>query len=61
MASAFSRARFSDGFFEIVPEFHFPENALALHLLFQRFEGLIDVVVANEYLHPATSFGVVSE
>jgi hypothetical protein len=34
---------------------HFAENALALHLLFQRLQGLIDVVVANEYLH-ACSF-----
>jgi hypothetical protein len=32
-------------------ELHLAENALALHLLFQRLEGLVDVVVANEYLH----------
>src|SRR5215210_5987277 len=30
--------------------FHLPEDALTLHLLFQRPERLIDVVVANEYL-----------
>ena len=32
-------------------ELHFSENTLTLHFLLQRFEGLIDVVVANEYLH----------
>ena len=26
---------------------HFAENALALHLLLERLEGLIDVVIAN--------------
>ena len=29
---------------------HFAENTLALHLLLQRLEGLIDVVVADENL-----------
>ncbi len=29
---------------------HLPENALALHLLLQRLESLIDIVVANKYL-----------
>jgi hypothetical protein len=37
-------------------ELHLAENPLALHLLFQRLEGLIDIVVANENLHPASSF-----
>jgi hypothetical protein len=32
-------------------ELHFAENALALHLLLKRLEGLIDVVVADENLH----------
>ena len=32
-------------------ELHLPENTLALHLLLERLEGLIDVVVANENLH----------
>lgn len=32
-------------------QFHFPENTLALHLLLERAQGLIDVVVANEYLN----------
>ena len=30
---------------------HFAENALALHLLLERLEGLIDVVIADENLH----------
>src|SRR5579863_4586092 len=32
-------------------QLHLSENALALHLLLQRFEGLIDIVVADENLH----------
>jgi hypothetical protein len=36
---------------------HLAENALALHLLLERLEGLIDVVVTNENLH-ACSFAV---
>src|SRR5437879_6140258 len=35
------------GLLVVVPELHLPENALALHLLLQRLEGLIDVVIAN--------------
>jgi hypothetical protein len=34
---------------------HFAENTLALHLLLQRLEGLIDVVVTNENLHAVLS------
>ena len=30
---------------------HFAEDSLALHLLLEGLEGLIDIVVANEYLH----------
>jgi len=30
---------------------HFAENSLALHFLLEGLEGLIDIVVANEYLH----------
>jgi hypothetical protein len=33
---------------------HFPENALALHLLLEGLERLIDIVVANDYLHEQT-------
>src|SRR5262245_24280680 len=35
----------------VVTKLHLPEDALALHFLFQRFQGLIDIVVANENLH----------
>src|SRR5512139_1288382 len=38
-------------FFVMAAKFHLAENALALHLLLERLEGLIDVVVANENLH----------
>src|SRR5438067_6541052 len=43
------------GLFVMAAELHLAENPLALHLLFQRLEGLIDIVVANENLHPASS------
>mgnify|MGYP003140386631 CR=1 FL=1 len=36
-------------------EFHFPENTLALHFLFQRLQGLIDIIVANRDLHVQTA------
>jgi hypothetical protein len=32
-------------------ELHLAENALALHLLLERLEGLVDVVVTDENLH----------
>ena len=35
----------------MLTELYLPENALALHLLLQRLEGLIDVVVTDENLH----------
>src|SRR5215831_14002840 len=47
------------GFFVVAAELHLAENTLALHLLFQRLEGLVDVIVANENLH-ASSFSVRS-
>jgi hypothetical protein len=34
----------------VAAELHLAENALALHLLLQRLEGLVDIVVANENL-----------
>src|ERR1051325_8951716 len=43
------------GLFVMAAELHLAENPLALHLLLQRLEGLIDIVVANENLHPASS------
>jgi hypothetical protein len=32
-------------------ELHLAENALALHLLLKRLEGLVDVIVSDENLH----------
>jgi hypothetical protein len=32
-------------------ELHLAENALALHFFLERFESLIDIIVANENLH----------
>ena len=37
--------------FIMLPELHFAEDAFALHLLLQRPKRLIDIVVANQYLH----------
>jgi hypothetical protein len=37
--------------FVVVAHLHFTEDAFALHLLLERPEGLIDVVIADEYLH----------
>src|SRR5260370_39925323 len=44
------------GFFIMAAELHLAENSLALHLLLQRLEGLIDIVIANDNLHAASSF-----
>jgi len=38
-------------------ELHLAENPLALHLLLERLEGLIDVIVPDENLHAAYLFG----
>ena len=35
----------------MLAELHLAEDALGLHLLLQRPEGLIDIVVADENLH----------
>lgn len=37
-------------------ELHLAENALALHLLLEGAESLIDVIVANENLHVIVRF-----
>ena len=37
-------------------ELHFAEDALALHLLFQHLEGLVDIVITDENLHAAFLF-----
>src|SRR5262249_53546372 len=42
---------FGGGLFVVSAELHLAENALALHLLLERLEGLVDIVVANENLH----------
>src|SRR3954453_5449429 len=44
------------GLFVMAAELHLAENPLALHLLLQRLEGLIDVVIADETLHAESSF-----
>ena len=41
--------------FEVAPQLHFPEDAFALHLLLEHLQGLIDIVVANLYLHASSS------
>lgn len=38
-------------------QLHFPIDALALQLLLQSAEGLVDVVVANDDLHGRKAFG----
>jgi hypothetical protein len=43
------------GFFEILPHFHFAENAFALQFLFQGPKRLIDVIVANTDLYQWSS------
>lgn len=37
--------------FEVRAGFHFPEETLTLHLLFQRAKGLFDIVVADDDLY----------
>src|SRR5260370_40638975 len=43
------------GFFVSAAQLHFAEHSLALHLLFEDPEGLVDIVVANEDLHGCVS------
>jgi hypothetical protein len=45
------------GFFIMAAEFHLAEYALALHLLLQHLESLVDIVVADENLHAVFLFG----
>jgi hypothetical protein len=35
----------------VTAQLHLAEDALALHLLLERLESLIDIVVADENLH----------
>lgn len=47
--------------FEVLTGLHFPEQAFALHLLFQRAQSLLNVVIADDDLYygtsPSGSFG----
>src|SRR5277367_1952709 len=38
-------------FLIMAAQFHLAEDPLALHLFLERFEGLVDIVVADENLH----------
>src|SRR5215469_6530648 len=44
------------GFFIMAAEFHLAEYPLALHLLLQHPEGLVDIVVPDENLHAVFLF-----
>jgi hypothetical protein len=37
------------------PAFHFPERAFALHLLLERAQGLLDIIVADNDLNQGTT------
>ena len=37
--------------FIMIAQFHFAEDAFTLHLFFQSLEGLINIIIANDYLH----------
>lgn len=41
-------------FFEVVAALHLPEETFALHLLLERFQCLIDIVVADDDLNDVT-------
>ena len=43
------------GLFVGTTQFHLAKDTLALHLLLQRLEGLVDIVVANGYVNDGTS------
>lgn len=40
---------------EVLTGLHFPEQAFALHLLLQRAQGLLDIVIADDDLYYGTS------
>src|SRR5262245_58042804 len=44
------------GLLVMTAELHLAENPVALHLLLERLEGLIDVVIADAKLQAAASF-----
>jgi hypothetical protein len=39
----------------VAAKLHLAEDALALHLLLQRLEGLVDIIVTDENLHACSS------
>jgi hypothetical protein len=41
----------------MLAKFHLAKEAFALHLLLQRLEGLVDIVVTDENLHAVFLFG----
>jgi hypothetical protein len=41
----------------VAAKLHLAEDPLALHLLLERLEGLIDVIVTNENLHECSFVG----
>jgi len=43
--------------FVMIATLHLAESAFPLHLLFERLQGLVDVVVANENLYQDPSSG----
>ncbi len=47
-------------FFIEIPHFHFAEYAFTLEFLFQRLQGLINIVIADEYLHASIPKFVMS-
>ena len=40
---------------EVAAQLHFTVDTLALHLLLQRAQGLVDIVVADTYLNDGSS------
>src|SRR5262247_3390339 len=62
LAGAADRFRLLPGLFfrgllVMAAKLHLAENPLALHLLLERLEGLIDVIIPDENLHAAYLFG----
>ncbi len=43
------------GLLEMLTGFHFPEQAFTLHLLLQRAQSLLDIVIADDDLYYGTS------
>jgi hypothetical protein len=44
---------------EVTAHLHFAENTFALHLLLESAESLVNIVVADEYLHVRSCLPVV--